>query len=95
MGWDISQPYWRRCHVQLDNERGVVLVFKPGHDLPQFADRLTRVQRLLFWQFVQQWVELEKGNRDKTKKSDAKQSNENCVNRDGTAELKCNNSRGR
>ena len=79
MGWDVSQPHWQRCHVHLEEEGGVVLVFKSGHDLPKFADRLTRVQRLRFWKLVQEWVELEKGNRDKAKKSDAKQSNGHCV----------------
>ena len=94
MDWEVSQPHWQRCHVRL-GEKGVVLVFKAGHDLPQNADRLTRQKRLHFWQIVQKWVAMEMGNRDKSTKSAAKQSNENCVNRVGTAELKCNNSRGR
>ncbi|MDC0260766.1 hypothetical protein OAK65_01465 [Synechococcus sp. AH-551-N17] len=94
MDWEVSQPHWQRCHVRL-GETGVVLVFKAGHDLPQNADRLTRAKRLHFWQIVQKWVAMEMGNRDKSTKSDAKQSNENCVNRDGTAELNSNNSRGR
>ena len=77
-GWDVSEPHWQRCHVRL-GEKGVVLVFKGGHELPQNADRLTRGQRLHFWRIVQKWVALEKANRDKSTKSGRLQSNGHCV----------------
>ncbi|QNI83388.1 hypothetical protein SynRS9907_02560 [Synechococcus sp. RS9907] len=78
-GWDVSEPRWQRCHVRF-GEKGVVLVFKGGHDLPQNAERLTRAQRLHFWRIVQKWVALEKVNRDKSTESGRQQSNANCVN---------------
>ena len=77
-GWDVSEPHWQRCHVFLA-EKGVVLVFKSGHDMAQFADRLSRGQRMHFWRIVQQWVALEKTNRDKSTKSGRQQSNGHCV----------------
>ena len=93
-GWPVSEPHWQRCHVRL-GEKGVVLVFKGGHELPQNADRLTRGQRMYFWRIVQEWVALEKANRDKSTESGRSNRNVNCVNRDGTAELNSNNSRTR
>ena len=64
-GWDVSEQHFQRCHVRL-GEKGVVLVFKSGHEMPQNADRLTRGQRLHFWRIVQEWLALEKANRDKS-----------------------------
>ena len=77
-GWKVSEPQWTQCHVRLVEKR-VTLVFKSGHELPEYADRLTRGQRMHFWQIVQKWVALEKANRNKSTKSDAKQSNGHCV----------------
>ena len=78
-GWDVSEPHWQRCHVRL-GEKGVVLVFKSGHEQPQNADRLTRGQRLHFWRIVQEWLALEKANRDKSTKSGRSNRNGDCVN---------------
>ena len=80
LGWDVSGPHFQRCHVRL-GEKGVVLVFKSGHEMPQNADRLTRGQRLHFWRIVQKWVALEKANRDKSTKSGRSNRNVDCVNK--------------
>ena len=77
-GWEVSEPHWQRCHVRF-GEKGVVLVFKSGHEQPQNAERLTRAQRLHFWRTVQKWVALEKANRDKSSKSGRSNRNINYV----------------
>jgi len=77
-GWDVSEPHWQRCHVRF-GEKGVVLVFKGGHELPQNADRLNRLQRIKFWEVVQKWAALDEGTRDKSKGSGRQQSNGHCV----------------
>ena len=92
-GWEVSEPHWQRCHVRF-SEKGVVLVFKSGHEQPQNAERLTRAQRLHFWRTVQKWVALEKANRDKSTKSGRSNRYVDCFNNSGTTS-RSNNSRSR
>ena len=78
-GYDVNDPKLHNLHIRF-SERGVVMVAKAGHNLPQHADRLNRLQRIKFWEVVQKWAALEEDTRDKPKESGRSNRNANCVN---------------
>ena len=92
-GWDFDDPKLHNVRVRF-SDTGVVLVATASREEPRNANTLNRLQRIEFWKVVRKWAALEKGARDKSKKSERSNRNVNCVNNSGTT-IRSNNSRSR